>query len=162
MNPMHAFCGRNQPNGIRIVFYFFLLCTLLSCGACEKAPVKPSNITSNDVCFHCKSPITDVTFAAELVANNGFPRKFDDISCLIADAKKLGKKTYWPFTQRMHNPGPYFLFKKFSWCTLISCALPKMEGSLPSKILQKRRNLPPDFTRKRSNWMTSCTNECGK
>jgi hypothetical protein len=92
MNPIHVFCGRNQPNGVRLVFYFSLLCTLLSCGACEKTPVKPSNITSNDVCFHCKSPISDVTFAAELIANNGFPRKFDDISCLIADAKKLGRK----------------------------------------------------------------------
>jgi len=92
MNPIYDFCAEHQPNRNRFLFYSFLLCTLLFVGACGRTPVKPSNITSDDVCFHCKSPISDVTFAAEFVASNGFARKFDDFTCLIADARKLGKK----------------------------------------------------------------------
>ena len=95
LNPIRVICSREKLNGARLVFCSSLL--LLFVGACENAPVKPSKITSNDVCFHCKSPISDLTFAAEFVANDGFARKFDDISCLIADAKKLGKKNIRAF-----------------------------------------------------------------
>jgi nitrous oxide reductase accessory protein NosL len=59
---------------------------------CEKAPVKPANINPNDVCYYCKSPIENVIFAAEFVTKDGFVRKFDDIGCLIANARKIGKK----------------------------------------------------------------------
>jgi hypothetical protein len=97
LNPIHGFCGRNKLNGVGLAFYSSFLSVLLLTGACEKTPVKPVNITSNDICFHCKSPISDVTFAAEFVANNGFARKFDDINCLIADAQKLGKKNIQAF-----------------------------------------------------------------
>lgn len=97
LNLIQDCCGRNKLNGARLAFYSSLLSVLLFTGACEKTPVKPVNITSNDVCFHCKGPISDVTFAAEFVANNGFARKFDDISCLVADAKKLGKKNIQAF-----------------------------------------------------------------
>lgn len=66
--------------------------------ACEKPPVKPSSINTNgDVCFYCKSPIADVRFAAEFVTNDGFVRKFDDIGCLIANARRVGKKNIQAF-----------------------------------------------------------------
>lgn len=97
LNPIDDFCGRNKLKGAQLAFCSSFLSVLLFMGACEKTPVKPSNITSNDVCFHCKSPISDVAFAAEFVANNGFARKFDDINCLIADAQKLGKKNIQAF-----------------------------------------------------------------
>jgi nitrous oxide reductase accessory protein NosL len=83
--------------GLRLVSGALLLCAILIGGACEKAPVKPVDITANDVCFYCKSPITEVAFAAEFVTRSGFVRKFDDIGCLIADAKKVGKSNIQAF-----------------------------------------------------------------
>src|SRR5512146_2457409 len=68
-----------------------VLCAVLVLAGCTKVPVKPSEITQNDVCFHCKSPITDVAFAAEFITKDGFVRKFDDLACLIAHAKKIGR-----------------------------------------------------------------------
>jgi len=78
--------------GLRILLGGVLLGAVVFCGACEKAPVKPVDIGANDVCFYCKSPITEVAFAGEFVTKSGFVRKFDDIGCLLADAKKVGKK----------------------------------------------------------------------
>jgi len=83
--------------GLRILFGGVLLGAVVFCGACEKAPVKPVDISANDVCFYCKSPITEVAFAGEFVTKSGFVRKFDDIGCLLADAKKVGKKNIQAF-----------------------------------------------------------------
>jgi len=77
-----------------LLFYAILIGS-----SCQKAPAKPSNIGANDVCFYCKTPIDDkeVQFAAEFVTNTGFVRKFDDISCLLANARKVGRKNIEAF-----------------------------------------------------------------
>ena len=82
--------SRKKRGGV--VFGWFLACALCFVAGCEKAPVKPVDIKSTDTCFYCKAPIADVTFAAEFVTSNGFVRKFDDFSCLVANAKRVGKK----------------------------------------------------------------------
>jgi nitrous oxide reductase accessory protein NosL len=69
---------------------------LLGAG-CENAPVKPVSIGPNDVCFYCKSPITDLAFAAEFITKDGFVRKFDDIGCLVANVRKVGRKNIQAF-----------------------------------------------------------------
>jgi nitrous oxide reductase accessory protein NosL len=69
-----------------------LVCTILILCGCSKTHLKPASITQNDVCFYCKAPITEVAFAAEFVTSTGFVRKFDDIGCLIANARKVGKR----------------------------------------------------------------------
>jgi hypothetical protein len=85
--------GHGSLRAPRLVFCL-VLCSVIFIAACEKAPVKPAEFTQSDVCFACKAPITNVElpFAAEFVTENGFVRKFDDLSCLIANAKKVGKK----------------------------------------------------------------------
>jgi nitrous oxide reductase accessory protein NosL len=73
------------------------LCLVLIGSGCGETPVKPVDISANDVCFYCKSPIIDVAYAAEFVTKTGFVRKFDDISCLVANARKVGKKNILAF-----------------------------------------------------------------
>jgi nitrous oxide reductase accessory protein NosL len=63
---------------------------LLFC-ACQKPEIKPSDIVTGDTCVRCKAPITEKQFAAEFVTRDGFVRKFDDISCMIEHAEKVGK-----------------------------------------------------------------------
>ena len=88
---------RSKFNSKKSILCALLACTILIFCGCEKAPVKPAGITSNDVCYYCKSPITDVAFAAEFVTSTGFFRKFDDMGCLIASARKVGKKNILAF-----------------------------------------------------------------
>lgn len=97
LQPRNLSSARPIIEGLRFVFGGLLFCSILIGAACEKAPVKPVNIGPNDVCFYCKSPIADVAFAAEFITKDGFVRKFDDFSCLIANAKKLGKKNIRAF-----------------------------------------------------------------
>jgi nitrous oxide reductase accessory protein NosL len=81
----------------KLVSCTLFACTILILCGCERTPVKPVSISSNDACFYCKSPITDVAYAAEFITTTGFVRKFDDISCLIANARKVGKKNILAF-----------------------------------------------------------------
>jgi nitrous oxide reductase accessory protein NosL len=90
--------GRSlKPGSTELILCTLLACAMLIVCGCETTPVKPVNIGSNDACFYCKSPITDVAFAAEFVTTTGFVRKFDDISCLIANARKVGRKNIVAF-----------------------------------------------------------------
>ncbi len=67
-----------------------LLALLLA--ACKQPELKPLEITDNDICFRCKSPIADKHYAAELITKDGFVRKFDDMGCMLEYAKtKIGK-----------------------------------------------------------------------
>ncbi len=95
-SPVHALEGRGN---LRVGFLCLLLCAFVLVAGCAKAPVKPSEFTEEDTCFYCKSPIErkDVNFAAEFITSSGFVRKFDDISCLVANAKKVGKKNIEAF-----------------------------------------------------------------
>jgi hypothetical protein len=82
-----------------LLLVFLILCATVFIAACTKPVVKPAEFMENDTCFHCKSPITpkELPFAAEFVTSNGFVRKFDDIGCMIANAKKVGKKNIVAF-----------------------------------------------------------------
>lgn len=82
---------------LRLIVGGLLACALVFFSACQKAPLKPLNITSNDVCFYCKAPITEIQYAAEFVSKDGFVRKFDDLACLIKNAGKVGKKNIAAF-----------------------------------------------------------------
>jgi hypothetical protein len=78
----------------KLVLGSMLFCVLVIAGGCKEAPLKPVNISSNDVCYYCKGPfdLSQERYAAEMIAKDGFVRKFDDIACLVANAKKVGLK----------------------------------------------------------------------
>lgn len=78
----------------RSVFCFLILGSIIYVAACGKTEVKPSEFAANDVCFGCKTPISpkEISYAAEFITSNGFVRKFDDFSCMAANAKKVGRK----------------------------------------------------------------------
>lgn len=59
--------------------------------ACQTAEIKPLDIVTGDTCVRCKAPITEKRFAAEFVTKDRFVRKFDDISCMVQHATKVGK-----------------------------------------------------------------------
>jgi hypothetical protein len=87
---------KDKSKRLRIAFYGTLLSALFIV-ACSEAPPKPSTINPSDTCFYCKSPIADLKFAAEFVSKDGFVRKFDDFGCLIANARRVGKKNIKAF-----------------------------------------------------------------
>jgi nitrous oxide reductase accessory protein NosL len=75
-----------------------LFSALVVISGCKEAPLKPVSIGPNDVCYYCKGSFNlspdrkEEIYAAEMVAKDGFVRKFDDIGCLVANAQKVGKK----------------------------------------------------------------------
>ncbi len=81
---------------IKVVAACISACALMAAG-CQKAPVMPVEISSEDECYFCKSKITDPAFAAEFLTNSGSVRKFDDMACLIASAKEIGKENIQSF-----------------------------------------------------------------
>jgi copper chaperone NosL len=68
----------------------FLAFGLIIAG-CWKSPVMPEDISSDDICYFCKSPIAEPEFAAEFLTASGSVHKFDDMACLIASARVTGK-----------------------------------------------------------------------
>ncbi len=59
--------------------------------ACSKGPTPPAQPdTRNDACGWCRMAVTDLRFAAQLVAPGEEPRFFDDIGCLAAFLKGGG------------------------------------------------------------------------
>lgn len=63
---------------------------LLSCIAlvllfgCQAQSYDPIDITANtDVCYTCHMGIEDVAFASQAILEDGTPRVFDDIGCLV-------------------------------------------------------------------------------
>jgi copper chaperone NosL len=75
---------------LMMIVLFLFGCIFLAAG-CQKAPVGPVNIGSDETCSYCKAPIVDIEFAAEAVARDGSLRKFDDIGCLVASTRSEGK-----------------------------------------------------------------------
>jgi hypothetical protein len=73
-------------------------CALVMIGGCNQAPLKPATIGPNDSCYHCKAPFNlsqdrkNEIYAAQMIAKDGFVRKYDDIGCLVANAQKVGMK----------------------------------------------------------------------
>ncbi len=68
-----------------------LALAFLLLSACQQAEIKPLDIVTGDTCVRCKAPITEKHFAAEFVTRDGFVRKFDDVSCMIEHAAKVGR-----------------------------------------------------------------------
>jgi copper chaperone NosL len=66
-------------------------CTLMLSG-CRKSEM-PAPIKSGDECQFCKSRIEDASFTAEFLSTSGSLYKFDDMGCLIASAKSLGRES---------------------------------------------------------------------
>ncbi len=83
--------GRNLfgSRGLGITLTGLLLLVFVS--ACQKTEVKPLDIATGDICYRCKAPIVEKRYAAEFVTKDGFVRKFDDVSCMIQHAVKVGK-----------------------------------------------------------------------
>lgn len=64
---------------------------VLLIAACSRGPVPPAQPDSrNDACGWCRMAISDVRFAAQLVAPSEEPRFFDDIGCLATFLKAGG------------------------------------------------------------------------
>jgi copper chaperone NosL len=60
-------------------------------GACSKGPALPAQPdTKHDACGWCRMAVTDLHFAAQLVAPSEEPRFFDDIGCLAMFLKAGG------------------------------------------------------------------------
>ncbi len=59
--------------------------------ACSKGPALPAQPdTKHDACGWCRMAVSDLRFAAQLVAPSEEPRFFDDIGCLAAFLKAGG------------------------------------------------------------------------
>ncbi len=59
--------------------------------ACTRGPAPPARPdTRNDSCAWCRMAVSDLRFAAQLVAPSEEPRFFDDIGCLAAFLKGGG------------------------------------------------------------------------
>ncbi len=97
----HARCARpldalSRPvSGLRfsrkdlrttLVISALTLSALLLLG-CQKEPVKPVDLTADDLCSFCRGVIAEKQYAAEFITKDGFVRKFDDISCMIQHAR---------------------------------------------------------------------------
>ena len=70
-----------------------LAAVLLMLAACTGS-LKPVPISGADACAHCRMAVSDVHFAAQIVAPGEEPRIFDDIGCLAA-----------ALTERSASPG---------------------------------------------------------
>jgi nitrous oxide reductase accessory protein NosL len=80
-----------RPKRLGIALTGLLAFWVVLLSACQTAEIKPLEIVTGDTCARCKAPITEKHFAAEFVTKDRFVRKFDDISCLIQHAAKVGK-----------------------------------------------------------------------
>ncbi len=59
--------------------------------SCARGPVGPAEPdTKHDACGWCRMAVSDLRFAAQLVAPNEEPRFFDDIGCLASFLKGGG------------------------------------------------------------------------
>lgn len=57
--------------------------TWLALIACSPGAQQPARVdTRNDACAHCRMTVSNVRFAAQIVAAGEEPRFFDDIGCL--------------------------------------------------------------------------------
>jgi copper chaperone NosL len=58
------------------------LVVLLLCAGCARRAPQPIDPAPSDACAFCRMAVSDVHFAAEIVAPGEEPRFFDDIGCL--------------------------------------------------------------------------------
>jgi copper chaperone NosL len=81
----------------QISFQAGLLACVLMISGCGKPATSPEKIGADDTCYFCKSTITEPDFAAELITKGGSLYKFDDMACLIASTKVIGKENIKSF-----------------------------------------------------------------
>jgi copper chaperone NosL len=87
----------NLPVFKRAPFQTGLLVWVLIFAGCHKAATSPESIGADDICYFCKSSINEPAFAAELITRSGSLYKFDDVACLIASTKIMGKESIKSF-----------------------------------------------------------------
>lgn len=59
------------------------LIALAAVAACARGPLQPAAIdTAHDTCANCRMVVSDLRFAAQIVAPGDEPLFFDDIGCL--------------------------------------------------------------------------------
>ena len=100
MSPMR--CRRSA----RVVKTVWLVAALLAM-ACAAQPAPPQAIdTRSDQCSSCRMVISDLSFAAQVVAPGEEPRFFDDLGCLrdyLAANALPGKSSVYVADHRTHS-----------------------------------------------------------
>ena len=69
------------------------LCAMLL--ACGHEPPKPAALVPEDVCAMCKMAVSRASFAAQLAMPNGEALMFDDLGCLLDDARRDSARAAW-------------------------------------------------------------------
>ena len=72
----------------RLALALVFASVLAGCGRGTVAPAQPD--TRHDACGWCRMAVSDLRFAAQLVAPSEEPRFFDDIGCLATFLKSGG------------------------------------------------------------------------
>ena len=72
----------------RLALTLALVAAVAACGRGPVPPARPD--TKNDACGWCRMAVSDLRFAAQLVARSEEPRFFDDIGCLATFLKSGG------------------------------------------------------------------------
>jgi copper chaperone NosL len=117
-----------------------IACVLLIAG-CRKPPVMPVGISSDDVCDLCKSTIAQPDFAAEFLTKSGSVRKFDDMACLIASAKAIGKDQIQSFYVMDHKSITLMPAEQAYFVRSDKIQTPKNGGLIAFKDLSEAQNL---------------------
>ena len=58
---------------------------IVGCGSQE---IKPVDVYAEDMCSQCRMAISDLSFASEIISQQGDVFKFDDIGCMLAFREK--------------------------------------------------------------------------
>jgi copper chaperone NosL len=117
-----------------------LFATIFFC-SCGQKPVQPVQIEANDICFHCKSPVSDVAFSAEFITKDGEVRKFDDIGCLIASARKTGRNNIRVFFARDIMSRSWFPAEQLQFVRSATIPTPHKTGLIAFKDAAKARQI---------------------
>jgi hypothetical protein len=68
-----------------------LLAVMLTFAACASGPPPPARLdTRSDTCRNCRMVVSDIHFAAQIVADGEEPAFFDDLGCLHAYLGRQG------------------------------------------------------------------------
>ena len=101
----------------------------------------PENISSDDVCYFCKSPITEPEFAAEFLTTGGSVYKFDDMACLIASARVTGKENIKSIYVMDADSKTWAPAEKMQFVRSDKLRTPKNGGLVAFKDASKARDL---------------------
>jgi copper chaperone NosL len=125
----------------RILASGLLLFATFLCSACGQKPVQLEQIDDDDICFHCKLPVSDVAFSAECITKDGEVRKFDDIGCLIASARKTGRKNIVAFFARDIMSREWFPADQLQFVRSANIPTPNKTGLIAFRDAAKARQI---------------------